>query len=146
MAVALRRLAAAFGYSPHLQCVQSLFPLRFGNSYSSSVSMGDAPTVHPEFQQWHNGGGSFHTFACMDPTVFIEFGAVIGHNVVVAKNCILCGQVGIAGSVTIGDYVTMGGRVAVRDHLRLAATSYVTKDITGPGDYGGFPAVHLHEW
>ncbi|XP_048447018.1 uncharacterized protein LOC103933001 isoform X1 [Pyrus x bretschneideri] len=29
--------------------------------------------------------------------------------------------------------------------LWLAATSYVTKDITGPGDYGGFPAVHLHE-
>ncbi|KAM2481630.1 hypothetical protein PS1_005116 [Malus domestica] len=164
MAVALRRLAATFGYSPHPHCVQSLFPLRFGNK-------GDAPTVHPEFQQWHNGGGSFHTFACIDPTVFIEFGAVvhsksvvgeschwtsllgnqpklgddlifnstlpfgeiqlrdhatidnlvqIGHNVVVAKNCILCGQVGIAGSVT--------------------------HDITGPGDNGGFPAVHLHEW
>ncbi|XP_048447019.1 probable UDP-3-O-acylglucosamine N-acyltransferase 2, mitochondrial isoform X2 [Pyrus x bretschneideri] len=48
-------------------------------------------------------------------------------------------------SYRIGDYVTMGGRVAVRDHLWLAATSYVTKDITGPGDYGGFPAVHLHE-
>ncbi|KAM1456063.1 hypothetical protein FF1_005132 [Malus domestica] len=30
--------------------------------------------------------------------------------------------------------------------LRLAATSYVMKDITGPGDNGGFPAVHLHEW
>ncbi|KAM1123826.1 hypothetical protein ACFX19_005261 [Malus domestica] len=32
MAVALRRLAATFGYSPHPQCVQSLFPLRFGNN------------------------------------------------------------------------------------------------------------------
>ncbi|XP_048438604.1 probable UDP-3-O-acylglucosamine N-acyltransferase 2, mitochondrial [Pyrus x bretschneideri] len=78
----------------------------------------------------------------------------IGHNVVIGKNCILCGQVGIAGAVTyvlsmIGDYVTTGGRVAVRDHVsiiskvRLAGMSCVTKDITEPGDYGGFPAVSI---
>ncbi|XP_045799083.1 probable UDP-3-O-acylglucosamine N-acyltransferase 2, mitochondrial isoform X1 [Trifolium pratense] len=76
----------------------------------------------------------------------------IGHNVVIGKNCMLCGQVGIAGSATIGDYVTMGGRVAVRDHVsiaskvRLAALSCVTKNITEPGDYGGFPAVSIHKW
>ncbi|KAB1201320.1 putative UDP-3-O-acylglucosamine N-acyltransferase 2, mitochondrial [Morella rubra] len=76
----------------------------------------------------------------------------IGHNVVMGRSCMLCGQVGIAGSVTIGDYVTFGGRVAVRDHVsivskvRLAATSCVTKDIKEPGDYGGFPAVPVHEW
>lgn len=76
----------------------------------------------------------------------------IGHNVVIGKNCILCGQVGIAGSVTMGDYVTLAGRVAVRDHVsivskvRLAANSVVTKDIKEPGDYGGFPAVPIHEW
>ncbi|OAY31796.1 probable UDP-3-O-acylglucosamine N-acyltransferase 2, mitochondrial isoform X2 [Manihot esculenta] len=76
----------------------------------------------------------------------------IAHNVVIGKSCLLCGQVGIAGSVTIGDYVTLGGRVAVRDHasitskVRLAANSCVTKDITEPGDYGGFPAVPIHQW
>ncbi|XP_004492224.1 probable UDP-3-O-acylglucosamine N-acyltransferase 2, mitochondrial isoform X2 [Cicer arietinum] len=76
----------------------------------------------------------------------------IGHNVVIGKNCMLCGQVGIAGSATIGDYVTMGGRVAVRDHVsitskvRLAALSCVTKNITEPGDYGGFPAVSIYKW
>ncbi|CAK9146807.1 unnamed protein product [Ilex paraguariensis] len=76
----------------------------------------------------------------------------IGHNVVIGKSCMLCGQVGIAGSVTIGDYVTLGGRVAVRDHVsivskvRLAANSSVTKDISEPGDYGGFPAVPIREW
>ncbi|KAM1033422.1 hypothetical protein TB2_036411 [Malus domestica] len=37
MAIAPRRLAAAFCNSPHLQCVRSLSPLRFGNSYSSFV-------------------------------------------------------------------------------------------------------------
>ncbi|XP_006467967.2 probable UDP-3-O-acylglucosamine N-acyltransferase 2, mitochondrial isoform X4 [Citrus sinensis] len=76
----------------------------------------------------------------------------IGHNVAIGKSCMLCGQVGIAGSATIGDYVTLGGRVAVRDHVsiaskvRLAANSCVFKDITEPGDYGGFPAVPIHEW
>ncbi|PON85328.1 UDP-3-O-[3-hydroxymyristoyl] glucosamine N-acyltransferase LpxD [Trema orientale] len=76
----------------------------------------------------------------------------IAHNVVIGKCCMLCGQVGIAGSVTVGDYVTMGGRVLVRDHVtiaskvRLAGASSVTKDITEPGDYGGFPAVPIHEW
>ncbi|XP_042428380.1 probable UDP-3-O-acylglucosamine N-acyltransferase 2, mitochondrial isoform X3 [Zingiber officinale] len=74
----------------------------------------------------------------------------IGHNVVIGKCCMLCGQVGVAGSVTIGDYVTLGGRVAIRDHVtiaskvRLAANSSVTKDITEPGDYGGFPAVRIY--
>lgn len=76
----------------------------------------------------------------------------IGHNVAIGKSCMLCGQVGIAGSATIGDCVTLGGRVAVRDHVsiasevRLAANSSVTKDITEPGDYGGFPAVPIHQW
>ncbi|KAL1195173.1 putative UDP-3-O-acylglucosamine N-acyltransferase 2 [Cardamine amara subsp. amara] len=76
----------------------------------------------------------------------------IGHNVIIGKCCLLCGQVGIAGSVTIGDYVALGGRAAVRDHVsivskvRLAANSCVTKNITEPGDFGGFPAVPIHEW
>ncbi|KAF5186979.1 Udp-3-o-acylglucosamine n-acyltransferase [Thalictrum thalictroides] len=76
----------------------------------------------------------------------------IGHNVVIGRCCMLCGQVGIAGSVMMGDYVTLGGRVAIRDHVciaskvRLAANSCVTKDITDPGDYGGFPAVPIREW
>ncbi|KAL3850839.1 hypothetical protein ACJIZ3_012721 [Penstemon smallii] len=76
----------------------------------------------------------------------------IGHNVVIGQYCILCGQVGIAGSVTIEDYVTFGGKAAAKDHVRivsqvrLAANSCVTKDITEPGDYAGFPAVPVHEW
>lgn len=76
----------------------------------------------------------------------------IGHNVVVGKCCMLCGQVGIAGSVTMGDYVIMGGRSAVKDHVSIASkvqvagNSCVIKDITEPGDYGGFPAVPIREW
>ncbi|XP_055825556.1 probable UDP-3-O-acylglucosamine N-acyltransferase 2, mitochondrial [Solanum dulcamara] len=76
----------------------------------------------------------------------------IGHNVVIGRSCLICGQVGVAGSVTIGDYVTLGGRVGIRDHVniaskvRLAANSCVTKDITEPGDYGGFPAIPIRDW
>lgn len=76
----------------------------------------------------------------------------IGHNVVIGRSCIICGQVGVAGSVTIGDYVTFGGRVGIRDHVniaskvRLAANSCVTKDISEPGDYGGFPAIPIRDW
>ncbi|KAI8525181.1 hypothetical protein RHMOL_Rhmol13G0209100 [Rhododendron molle] len=32
------------------------------------------------------------------------------------------------------------------ERVRLAANSCVTKDINLPGDYGGFPAVPVHEW
>lgn len=76
----------------------------------------------------------------------------IGHNVIIGKSCLLCGQVGIAGSAEIGDYVVLGGRVAVRDHVtivskvRLAANSCVTKNISETGDFGGFPAVPIHQW
>ncbi|KAG5516551.1 hypothetical protein RHGRI_037308 [Rhododendron griersonianum] len=32
------------------------------------------------------------------------------------------------------------------ERVRLAANSCITKDINVPGDYGGFPAVPVHEW
>lgn len=76
----------------------------------------------------------------------------IGHNVVIGRCCMLCGQVGVAGSVTMGDYVVLGGNSGVTDHVsivskvRLAAKSCVTKNIDEPGDYAGFPAVHIREW
>ncbi|GJZ13379.1 hypothetical protein Tco_0548609 [Tanacetum coccineum] len=60
--------------------------------------------------------------------------AHIGDNVEIGANsCIDRGR--------IGDYVTLGGRVGVRDHVTIAS-----KDITKPGDYGGFPAVPIREW
>ncbi|MQL99536.1 hypothetical protein Taro_032261 [Colocasia esculenta] len=55
--------------------------------------------------------------------------------------------ISVACFCRIGDYVTMGGRVAVRDHIsivskvRLAGNTCVTKDITSPGDFAGFPAL-----
>lgn len=76
----------------------------------------------------------------------------IGHNVWVGTHCLLCAHSALAGSATLGDYVVMGGKSAVADHIsvcskvRLAACSGVTKSITVPGDYAGFPAQPAAAW
>jgi UDP-3-O-[3-hydroxymyristoyl] glucosamine N-acyltransferase len=44
---------------------------------------------------------------------------MLGHNVVVGRDCLLCGQVGIAGSTTIGDRVVMAGKVGVSDNISI---------------------------
>jgi UDP-3-O-[3-hydroxymyristoyl] glucosamine N-acyltransferase len=54
--------------------------------------------------------------------------------------------VAIAGSVRIGNYVTIAGQTGIAGHLEIAsqvtllARSGVTKNITEPGAYTGFPA------
>lgn len=76
----------------------------------------------------------------------------IGHNATIGKFCIICGQVGIAGSTTIGDNVVMAGGSAVADHTsicsnaRIGGRAGVTRDITAPGDYLGFPAEPASTW
>ncbi|KAL8107805.1 hypothetical protein AgCh_024273 [Apium graveolens] len=191
-------------------------------SFSGSVSPvleDDAGRDHEVYKKCHNGGGTFHKSAYIDPTAHVELGAfihprshvsanvhigsgaiigpevsigqstTIGYNVAltnctVGDSCVIhngvcIGQDGFGFYVdedgnmvkkpqtlkvrignhveiganscidrgSVGDYVTFGGRVAVRDHVsivskvRLAANSCVTKDISVPGDYGGFPAV-----
>ena len=75
----------------------------------------------------------------------------IGHNCVTGKHCIIVSQTGISGSTRLGDYVTMGGQVGVAGHLEIAsqvmllAKSGVTKSLTEPGAYTGFPAKPLLE-
>jgi len=75
----------------------------------------------------------------------------IGHNCIVGRHCIIISQTGISGSTHIGDYVTMGGQVGVAGHLQIAdqvmlfAKSGVTKSLTQPGAYTGFPARPIAE-
>jgi UDP-3-O-[3-hydroxymyristoyl] glucosamine N-acyltransferase len=70
----------------------------------------------------------------------------IGHNVVLGKHCIIVALVALAGSTRFGDYVTIAGQVGVGGHLEIAskvtllARAGVTKNITEPGSYLGFPA------
>ncbi|MCO5566366.1 hypothetical protein L7F22_020043 [Adiantum nelumboides] len=76
----------------------------------------------------------------------------IGHNVIIGRSCMICGQVGLGGSSTIGDFVVLGGKCGVADHIsiaskvRIAAKGGVTRNITQPGDYAGFPVVPAAEW
>ncbi|MEQ1748988.1 MAG: UDP-3-O-(3-hydroxymyristoyl)glucosamine N-acyltransferase [Prosthecobacter sp.] len=75
----------------------------------------------------------------------------IGHNVTLGKHCVIVSLVALAGSTRFGDYVTIAGQVGVGGHLEIAskvtlmARSGVTKNITDPGAYMGFPAKPLME-
>ena len=76
----------------------------------------------------------------------------IGHNVQLGSNCVLAGQVGVAGSAILGDFVVVGGQSAIAGHLKLgdgvtiAGKSGVTRDLKGPGIFGGIPAVPIQQW
>ncbi len=75
----------------------------------------------------------------------------IGHNVRIGKHCIIVSQTGISGSTRIGNYVVMGGQVGVAGHLEIAdqvsvlAKSGITKNLSEPGAYTGYPAKPLME-
>jgi UDP-3-O-[3-hydroxymyristoyl] glucosamine N-acyltransferase len=75
----------------------------------------------------------------------------IGHNVRIGRHCVIVSQVGISGSTRLGDHVTVAGQVGIAGHLEIAdrvvllAKSGVTKSLTDPGAYTGFPARPLLE-
>jgi len=75
----------------------------------------------------------------------------IAHNVVIGQHSIIVSQVGISGSTKIGSRVTVAGQVGIAGHLEitdqvtLLAKTGVTKSITEPGAYTGFPAKPLME-
>lgn len=75
----------------------------------------------------------------------------VAHGVSIGSHCLIVAQTGIAGSTKIGDYVVIGGHSALAGHIEvasksmIAAKSGVTKSLTKPGKYGGFPAMPLGE-
>lgn len=70
----------------------------------------------------------------------------IAHNVVIGKHCVIVSQTGIAGSTILGDHVTLAAKVGVVGHLHICdravvmGDTNVTKNITEPGYYLGYPA------
>ncbi|WP_022846913.1 UDP-3-O-(3-hydroxymyristoyl)glucosamine N-acyltransferase [Desulfurobacterium sp. TC5-1] len=76
----------------------------------------------------------------------------IAHNDKIGKNCFIVSQVGISGSTEIGDNVTLAGQVGVAGHIKIGsnitvgAKSGVTKSITKPGIYAGFPIKDFRTW
>jgi UDP-3-O-[3-hydroxymyristoyl] glucosamine N-acyltransferase len=75
----------------------------------------------------------------------------IAHNVVIGKHSIIVSQTGVSGSTRIGNYVTIAGQVGIAGHLEISdqvmllAKTGVSKSITAPGAYTGFPAKPLLE-
>ena len=95
--MALRRLAGS-----------SLW--RVGSSRAflfTSVAAGESPRSS-EFQRWENGGGTFHNSACIDPTVVIEFGAVVHPRAVLGANVHIGSGAVVGPSVTIGQSTKIG--------------------------------------
>ncbi|KAJ8442270.1 hypothetical protein Cgig2_011193 [Carnegiea gigantea] len=127
-------------------CVTVGHSTRLGyNVALSNCSIGDGCAIHNGVCIGQDGFGFFvDELGNMTKKPQMLYARIGNHVEIGANTCIDRGR--------IGDYVTFGGRVAVRDHVsivskvRLAANSCVTKDISVPGDYGGFPAVPIQLW
>lgn len=70
----------------------------------------------------------------------------IAHNVIVGEHTAISGQTGISGSVKIGNHCIFAGQVGVAGHIEIgdniivAAQSGISKSLTKPGIYFGYPA------
>jgi UDP-3-O-[3-hydroxymyristoyl] glucosamine N-acyltransferase len=69
------------------------------------------------------------------------------HNTIMGKNCQITAGFIVAGSSTFGDNFRCAGRVSANGHTRvcndvtMGPVSVISRDITEPGMYGGFPSV-----
>lgn len=76
----------------------------------------------------------------------IDCQVMIGHGVVIGKNCLLAAQAGVAGKTTIGDWSILYGQSGVAQNITigekvvLLAQSGVTKDLESGKTYFGSPA------
>jgi UDP-3-O-[3-hydroxymyristoyl] glucosamine N-acyltransferase len=76
----------------------------------------------------------------------------IAHNCQIGKHVLLTGGFFVAGSSTVGDHCVTGGRTTLTDHVNVCAgvhlggLSAVTKDITEPGAYGGYPLQPMKQF
>lgn len=75
----------------------------------------------------------------------------VAHNCKIGKHGLFAGGFFVSGSCEIGDFFTCGGTVVIADHIHithhvtLGGRSAVTKDISEPGAYTGYPLEPLKE-
>lgn len=75
----------------------------------------------------------------------------VAHNCKIGKNGLFAGGFFIAGSSQIADHFMCGGNVVIADHVQICSNvtlggrSTVTKDITEPGAYTGYPLQPLKD-
>jgi len=69
------------------------------------------------------------------------------HNTTIGKDCLITAGFIVAGSSTFGDNCKFAGRVSANGHISvcddvtMGPVSVISKNITEPGFYGGFPPV-----
>lgn len=75
----------------------------------------------------------------------------LAHNVSIGQRCLITAGFICAGSTTIGNNCVFGGRASVNGHITItdncmfAGMSAITKGITKPGKYGGYPLLDYTE-
>lgn len=75
----------------------------------------------------------------------------IAHNVEIGENTVMAAQSGISGSTKIGRQNVIAGQVGITGHIQTAdhvivgAQSGVSKSVTKPGTYFGYPAKNHRE-
>lgn len=74
------------------------------------------------------------------------------HNTIIGKNCLITAGFIVAGSSTFGDNCIFAGRVSANGHITvcdnvtMGPVSVISKNITEPGMYGGFPPVPYRDF
>ncbi len=69
------------------------------------------------------------------------------HNTTIGKDCLITAGFIVAGSSTFGDNCKFAGRVSANGHISvcddvtMGPVSVISRNITEPGFYGGFPPV-----
>ncbi|KAJ1408094.1 hypothetical protein SESBI_23828 [Sesbania bispinosa] len=121
MAMAGRRVLA-FAYSTSTrflnfnQNANLLYILaspRHFSLFSASSSEDGSGHFCDKFQKWQNGGGTFHESASIDPTAFVEVGAIVHSGSVVGQNVHIGSGTVVGPSVTIGHSSKIGFNVAL---------------------------------
>ncbi|XP_024025043.1 probable UDP-3-O-acylglucosamine N-acyltransferase 2, mitochondrial [Morus notabilis] len=117
MALTVTRFASTFGSSSALvrlmlgnsylqQDFRALSLWRAGHFHASffcSVASEDGGgTNNNEFQRWHNGEGTFHKSARIDPTAVVDVGAVVHSKAVLGAHAHIGSGAVVGPSVTIG--------------------------------------------
>ncbi|XP_030967942.1 probable UDP-3-O-acylglucosamine N-acyltransferase 2, mitochondrial isoform X2 [Quercus lobata] len=128
MALTVKKLAMSHLVSLNkMDCIRALSPWTNGTSRcsfsvgagqtgsgdSSDTSEDGAGVRYQEFQRWHNGGGTFHKSACIDPTALIEMGAIVHPKSVVGAYVHIGSGTVIGPSVTIGQLTKIGYNVVL---------------------------------
>jgi UDP-3-O-[3-hydroxymyristoyl] glucosamine N-acyltransferase len=76
----------------------------------------------------------------------------LAHNTTIGKNCLITAGFICAGSSTFGNNFMVAGRVSANGHINvcddvtMGPISVISRNITKPGMYGGFPPVPYRDF